>query len=285
MAIKKSALFFFLLFAAVGLVFSGKISAATYTQQNCVDSNAICNTDLPADGDIAPNFDCGTQQGKQYKLESANSAGTNNPEYITNGVETCGPDTSNPNGYCCIPGTPVPSLPPHKGYDLGGACGQTSICYTGNYNSNNTAPGAKCGNATGWYMGTDGSHNVPHCGITGAICCDATQLASAPPNPCPSQNGICTSFDTALGTIDVSGISGIIQTLFGIMLSFAGGIAVLLIIYSGYRIMTAQGDQEKIKEGREMLTSAVIGLLFVIFSLTILQIIGVDILHLPGFSK
>lgn len=75
-----------------------------------------------------------------------------------------------------------------------------------------------------------------------------------------------------------------IQTVFAVLLSFSGGTAMLLIIFSGYRIMAAQGDPEKVKGAREMLTSAIIGLLFVIFSVTILQVLGVSILHIPGFQ-
>jgi uncharacterized membrane protein YqhA len=70
-----------------------------------------------------------------------------------------------------------------------------------------------------------------------------------------------------------------------IALSLAGIITVVLIIFSGYRLMISQGNPETIKEAREQLTAAIVGLLFLIFSLVILQIIGVNILGIPGFSK
>ena len=40
-----------------------------------------------------------------------------------------------------------------------------------------------------------------------------------------------------------------------------------------------------IKEAKEMITSAIVGSLFIIFSITILQFIGVSILHIPGFGE
>jgi hypothetical protein len=49
--------------------------------------------------------------------------------------------------------------------------------------------------------------------------------------------------------------------------------------------MTSQGNPEKVQAAREQLTSAIVGLLFIIFSLAILTIIGVDILKLPGFTR
>jgi hypothetical protein len=48
--------------------------------------------------------------------------------------------------------------------------------------------------------------------------------------------------------------------------------------------MTSQGDPEKVKEARESITAAVAGLLVIIFSIVLLQLITVDILHLPGFK-
>lgn len=74
-----------------------------------------------------------------------------------------------------------------------------------------------------------------------------------------------------------------IGDIMGLLLSISGGIAVLLIIRSGYQLMTSQGNPDQIKEARERITSAVVGLLFLIFSLVILEIIGVDILKIPGF--
>ncbi len=49
--------------------------------------------------------------------------------------------------------------------------------------------------------------------------------------------------------------------------------------------MASSGNPEKVQAAREQLTSAVVGLLFIIFSITILQVIGVDILHIPGLNK
>lgn len=92
----------------------------------------------------------------------------------------------------------------------------------------------------------------------------------------------CTKIDTAFGAFDIEP-AGFIKSIFTILLGFAGAVAVLLIIISGYRLMTSQGNPEKVQEAREQLTSAVVGLLFIIFSVAILQIIGVDILKLPGF--
>lgn len=99
-----------------------------------------------------------------------------------------------------------------------------------------------------------------------------------PADVCPSNT--CT---TAIGNIDTSS-SGFIESIMRFVLSIAGGIALLLIIISGYRLIVSQGNPEHIKNAKDQLTAAIIGLLFVIFSLVILQVIGLNILGLPGFA-
>lgn len=96
--------------------------------------------------------------------------------------------------------------------------------------------------------------------------------------------GRCKSVKTSLGlTIDTNP-GGVIRTLFTFLLSIAGGIAIFMIIFSGYKLITSQGNPEAIAGAKETITSAIIGLLFIIFALTIFQLISVDILKFPtGF--
>lgn len=103
-------------------------------------------------------------------------------------------------------------------------------------------------------------------------------------SPNPSFNPACldNNCNTALGPISTIPAK-FVTSFFGILLSLAGGIALILVIISGYRLMVSQGNPEKVQAAREQLTSAIVGLLFIIFSLSILQIIGFDILHIPGF--
>lgn len=128
--------------------------------------------------------------------------------------------------------------------------------------------------------------NAIHCFQSQGQICVAGQcvFAISPPignlnNPCPNN-----SCDTAIGTINVASGTDFVKSLFRIILSLAGGIALMLIIYSGYSLSLSRGNPEKAQGAKETLTSAIIGLVFIILSLTILQIIGVDVLQLPGFK-
>lgn len=116
----------------------------------------------------------------------------------------------------------------------------------------------------------------------------AKKGSNAPRPPCSSNQGAldtgtCPEVNTALGKIRTNPAE-FIGSIFAIILSLAGGIAVLLIIYSGYRMVASQGNPEKLEEARQQLVSAIVGLLFLIFSLVILQVIGVDILKLDILS-
>lgn len=97
---------------------------------------------------------------------------------------------------------------------------------------------------------------------------------------CEAQKGIWS----AVGCIKTAPQS-IIKTVVSIGLSIGGGVALLMILASAFLFSTSQGDLKRVTDARELLTSAVIGLLFIIFSVTILQFIGVTILRIPGFGS
>lgn len=88
---------------------------------------------------------------------------------------------------------------------------------------------------------------------------------------------------TAVGCIP-SNPESVIKTIITIGLAAGGGIVLIMILVGSFMLSVSQGDPNKTKEAKEIITSAIIGLLFVIFSVTILQFIGVSILHIPGFG-
>jgi len=97
-------------------------------------------------------------------------------------------------------------------------------------------------------------------------------------------NLTCIKVQTAFGGISTDPFK-FVKDIMGTLLGLAGGIAVILIIIAGYRLMASQGNPEAVQAAREQIISAIVGLVFVIFSLVILQVIGVDILKIPGFGR
>ncbi len=108
-----------------------------------------------------------------------------------------------------------------------------------------------------------------------------------PPPPPPCLDNLnpegCPTFSTAVGKLGTKP-EEFIKSLFAVLLSVSGGIAILLIMRAGYQMMTSQGEPQKLNNARDHLVAAIVGLIFLIFSFVILQIIGFDILRLPGFG-
>lgn len=88
---------------------------------------------------------------------------------------------------------------------------------------------------------------------------------------------------TALGCISTDP-QGFVAWLLEKVIGIAGGIVFLLILYGGFQILTSTGDPEKLTNGKEIIVSAIAGLLMIVFSVLLLKIIGVDILKIPDLS-
>lgn len=88
---------------------------------------------------------------------------------------------------------------------------------------------------------------------------------------------------TALGCIPTNPMD-LVKWLFPYLLGFGGLAAFGLIVFSGFQLMTSSGDPQKIQGAKETITSAITGLIFIILSLFLLRLIGVDILGLPGLE-
>lgn len=120
-------------------------------------------------------------------------------------------------------------------------------------------------------------------------CCDTLAECATPPpssapivdpmDGCPENN-----INTAIGCIPVADTNAFMGWILGWAVGVGGGIAFLLIVYASFMIMTSQGDPTRLKAGQELLTSAISGLIMLIFSIFILKFIGVDILGLNNFG-
>lgn len=89
---------------------------------------------------------------------------------------------------------------------------------------------------------------------------------------------------TALGCIPYGNTTSMVNVFMTIGLGLAGMVIVLMVLGGSFLLSTSQGDPKRVEEARGMISSAVMGLLFVIFSITILRFIGVRILQIPGFG-
>ena len=91
----------------------------------------------------------------------------------------------------------------------------------------------------------------------------------------------CTPTD--LGCIPNDFI-GFVSSFYGIGLGFIGGVAVLFIMYGGYVILTSQGNPQALNKGKSYIMYAIIGLLLAILGFVFIQVIGANVLGIPGFK-
>lgn len=127
---------------------------------------------------------------------------------------------------------------------------------------------------------------------------------AGPPVATPCSGAGCTKgsgqqCSTSTGKIIVTGGDGVLtaigcvptkpQILVESILRYgtlaAGGVAFLLMLLAAIQMITAEGNPNTIKTSQEKFYSAIIGLLLVIFSVLLMQVIGVDLLGLQGFSR
>lgn len=88
---------------------------------------------------------------------------------------------------------------------------------------------------------------------------------------------------TAIGCIGKGGTpNDFVGWFLKLGIGFGGGIAFLLILFSGFQRIMSAGNPEKLHEAKELMTAAISGLLLIIFSIFLLRLIGVDILQIPG---
>lgn len=96
---------------------------------------------------------------------------------------------------------------------------------------------------------------------------------------CIADGGVWSGIGCIQGSID----QFIGQTVFGLGIGLAGGFSLLCIIYAAFMMQSSEGNPEKLKKAQELITSCIMGLMLVIFSVFILRLIGVNILKIPGF--
>jgi len=98
----------------------------------------------------------------------------------------------------------------------------------------------------------------------------------------------CVGVWSAIGciTIDMNNPdpNKLLKTILQVGIGIAGGIAFLLILFGGLQIMTSAGNPERLNAGKELVSSAIVGLLLILFSVFLLQFIGVQIIGIPGWQ-
>lgn len=69
-------------------------------------------------------------------------------------------------------------------------------------------------------------------------------------------------------------VTNLAINLVNLLIFIGAAIAVLFIVFGGYKYITASGDDTKVKEGRSMVINALIGLAIAILSFTLVSFVS-----------
>ncbi|KKR33726.1 MAG: hypothetical protein UT63_C0012G0005 [Candidatus Gottesmanbacteria bacterium GW2011_GWC2_39_8] len=128
---------------------------------------------------------------------------------------------------------------------------------------------------------------------SGPPTCDLCGLCQGQPAPsnwnschsCLYEGDIPTenAYWTVIGCVSTSP-EGFLKSIFSFLLSIAGGISFLALLYGGAVILMSSGNPERLNSGKEIFISSIVGLLLILFSVFLLKVVGFDILRIPGFA-
>ena len=88
------------------------------------------------------------------------------------------------------------------------------------------------------------------------------------------EGGITSEGGLFAGLKGEGALGGLVSSILTIAVPLAGISAVVLLTIAGYKMITSQGNPDKLNEAKEMITNAIIGLIFILLSISILTLIS-----------
>lgn len=94
----------------------------------------------------------------------------------------------------------------------------------------------------------------------------------------------CFSTDLSEGFRSEGAASALTRPLLNVLLSLAGGIAFLYLLYGSFLIVTSHGDPEQLNRGKRTLIGSIVGVVFAMSAVFLINLIANGILRIPGFG-
>lgn len=74
--------------------------------------------------------------------------------------------------------------------------------------------------------------------------------------------------------IQTEDFTGLAASIIRWLLSIVGGLSLLMLVYGGIVYITSGGDQQKVQQGKKIITWTIFGLLLVLMSYSILSLLS-----------
>lgn len=219
-------------------------------------------------------------------MNDYSSCGGNGHCWPTTGSYTCGPSAS--GGPTCVSNEDCYQLcgrgcEPDDVYCSGGRCvneGPAQNCRLTTCAELGGTCSATCSDSPGVCRNSVASRDC-----FDQYCCISTSCPTPTDEPVRFEL-ICneTGVNTVFGCI-TNPATDVFGHIVQIASAMAGGISFLLILFGSFQILISAGKPERLAAGQELVTSAVTGLLLILFSVFILSFLGVQLFQLPGFTQ
>jgi hypothetical protein len=98
------------------------------------------------------------------------------------------------------------------------------------------------------------------------------------------------NYYTGIGCIKSGGFTktgsagAVAQVILNLIFSMAGGIAFLYILFGAFQVATSQNNPEKLNYGKRLIIGSVVGLIISLSAVFLVNLIGNQILKIPGFG-
>ena len=242
-------------------------SSSTCTYSNYLDNSSFCTDQDPST--------CMAREGSNFGdcLPTPTATVTITPT----GTVTITPSISPPGTYCFRCNTLS------TGCDSILISSGASLCQ---YYDREVCESACSGQTTVMYSCKNNSCTEDQYGTYDSPNCDGT----CNNYPVGKNEVFCITGDkdsgimTAIGCINTADTNSFIASILRVATGIGGGLALAMILYGVFIVTTSAGIPDKLKAGSEIITSAIIGLIFILLSVVLLNIIGINILGLPGLS-
>ncbi len=251
------------------LCVDGNCTAGGGLTGTCVAKETICSRGTPAADAATCQSTCqGTCQLDNFGIKRCCEE--------TEGI--CVNGTTYADGATCASECKSPKICENDTKNFARCCVEQSTCTSGSVRADEAACQSNC---TGTCV-ADRS-GVKRC------CTSSTPPTDGGDETCPGGInilGICLGGSQS-GCVEISpfgciptDIPGLAKTILGIGYGIGTLLAILFLIIGGYGVVTSTGDPEKLEKAKAQITAAVEGLVFLLLSVLILRIIGIDIIGL-----
>ncbi len=110
---------------------------------------------------------------------------------------------------------------------------------------------------------------------------------NTPPTPAPGKQFTmlgCLGSNSSGGFETPGAVGGVVQSVLNLIFKTVGGLAFITLLYGSFIVITSQGNTERLIYGKKVIYGAIVGVIFALASVFIVNTLASGILKIPGFG-